>query len=96
MIEPPARRLDVDRLKSVPMTWEVDPGHHLWLRARSGRSTLHMRINPEFPDVPLYSLFVDVDETADFDDLPEGWVRTGVLSWPDDAERLGRTGDGSG
>ena len=95
MIEPPAQRLDVDRLRSVPMTWEVDPDHHLWLRARFEGSTLHMRLNPGFPDVPLYSVLVDVDETADFDDLPEGWVRMGDLSWPDDAERLGGTGHGS-
>jgi len=44
---------------------------------------VYMRMNPTFPEDPLYSLLVAEDETVDLDDLPETWRREGPLKWPD-------------
>jgi hypothetical protein len=44
---------------------------------------VYMRMNPTFPEDPLYSLLVAEDETVDLDDLPETWRREGPLEWPD-------------
>lgn len=84
MIEPPRQPLDEVAVFDTPLSWNADPDHRLWLRARYQEMWIHMRINPDFPDVSLYSLLVAEDETRDFDDLPERWTR-GQLSWPESA-----------
>lgn len=83
MIDPPARRIDERRLMRTVLHWEVDSENFAWLEAvcRDG-TKVRMRINMAFPDGPLYSLLVDVDETFDFDDLPRRWTRTNDLRWP--------------
>lgn len=78
---PPASRLDLALLTGTRLVWRPDPRYRFWLVADFGKSPIHMRINPKFPDVPLYSLPVDADETYDFDDLPELWSREGRLEW---------------
>lgn len=83
----PAKRLDEQALSHARLEWEPDPDAQTWLRARHDGDWVYMRINPEFPDVPLYSLLVDVDETRELDDLPAAWSRHGPLSWPSDANR---------
>lgn len=42
-------------------------------RATSGLS-LTIRMN-DFPEQPLYTLFLDGQAVADFDDWPSGWMR---------------------
>jgi len=78
--------IDFEALLRVPVQWEADPHRFLGLRARHCGRWLRMRINPGFPDEPMYSLEVGEDETLDFEDLPPLWERTGPLEWPSDAE----------
>ncbi len=79
--DPPKRRIDPAELFRVPLVWRVDSEHEYWLHAEADGRQLFMRINPAFPDTPLYSLLVDEDETFDFDDLPDTWRREGRLRW---------------
>jgi hypothetical protein len=60
-----------------------DPAYRLWLTAEVDGMPVYMRMNPTFPEDPLYSLLVAEDETVDLDDLPETWRREGPLEWPD-------------
>lgn len=81
----PRCRVDPDGVLRANLRWEVDREHRLWLRADYHGEWLHLRINPRFPDEPLYSLLVAEDETYEFDDFPSSWERIGALEWPDPA-----------
>ena len=76
----PSRRLDPERVFRAKLAWTVDT-EFPWLRADYDGELIFLRINTAFPDEPMYSLLVDVDETLDFDDLPKRWTR-GPLDWP--------------
>ena len=77
--------VDEQALFAASVHWEPDPRRFGRFRARFGGRWVFLRLNPAFPDSPLYSLEVGLDETREFDDLPPGWTR-GPLTWPDDAE----------
>lgn len=80
-VTPPiSRRIDVDALRERTLTFSPDPRYPLWLRADDRGVRHFLRLNPTFPDDPLYSLLVDEDETVDFDDLPPTWTRLGPLT----------------
>lgn len=79
----PRRRVLPEDVLRADLRWEVDKEHHLWLRAQHHGDWLYVRINPSFPDDPLYSLLVAEDETYDFDDFPANWDRVGELVWPE-------------
>jgi hypothetical protein len=81
---PPRERLDPEHLFSRPLIWRADPAHRLWFTAEVDGAPVFMRMNPTFPDDPLYSLLVAEDETLDFDDLPKTWRREGPLECADD------------
>ena len=80
---PPEERLDPASIMRVPIVWRPDPAYRFWFEADHGARRVYLRINPEFPDVPLYSLLVAFDETYDFDDLPGPWRRVGAMEWPE-------------
>lgn len=82
----PRRRVDPEAVLRANLRWEVDREHRLWLRADYEGAWLHLRINPSFPDEPLYSLLVAEDETWEFDDFPSNWERVGALEWPDSGQ----------
>lgn len=79
----PEQRVAPDKVLTIDLRWEADPAHRLWLRASYEGGWLHLRVNPTFPDDPLYSLLVAENETYDFDDLPDTWERVGDLMWPE-------------
>lgn len=71
----------------VPLRWVPDPQRlPIMLAEHEGRH-LELRVNPEFPDVPMYTLSLGDDEYVDLEDLPPAWER-GRLQWPDDADRV--------
>lgn len=78
----PRQRLTPEIVFRAGLRWEADRDHPLWLSADYDGERIHVRINPSFPDDPLYSLLVDEDETYDFNDFPQNWERIGDLSWP--------------
>lgn len=79
----PLRRVVPEDVFLADLRWDVDAEHRLWLRAGYERGWIYLRMNPSFPDDPLYSLLVAEDETYDFDDFPANWDRTGDLVWPE-------------
>ena len=68
---------------SIPEPTQLVRTHIVWgetedvafpYEARLGSHHLRLRLN-DFPDEPLFSLFIDEVHMADFDDWPPAWQR---------------------
>jgi len=81
MIEP-EKLLDLDGLVQAHLRWEIDPDDFCWFRADLNGDAVFLRINPKYPDVPLYSLLIGPGELVDLEELPRNWERTDELVWP--------------
>lgn len=78
---PPAKRVDFAKATRSRLVWRAEPTCFHWFRAEYKGEAIYLRLNKEFPDVPLYSLLVYADETYDFDDLPPRWKHEGDWNW---------------
>ncbi len=69
------------------VTWQRTADANFPLAARVGEQRWVLRVN-DFPDEPLYTLFVDGRKVMDVEDWPSGWTRPPI----DAAGGAGRAG----
>ncbi|MGV9709990.1 hypothetical protein ACWDTI_04935 [Gordonia sp. NPDC003424] len=80
---------DLEAAMASPIVFEPDPDDRLWYRGNAGADTLYLRMG-NFPDEPLYSLYLGHGRWMDFTSPPDTWtVNTPSEGWPESArERL--------
>jgi hypothetical protein len=64
----------IDDLRHQPIDWQETEDPDFPYEAQLAQTRLRLRIN-DFPDEPLFSLFVDDRHVADLDDWPGHWKR---------------------
>jgi len=85
-MNPSSRLTNPNRALSAELVWEADPEDVMWLRAWFDGDQIYLRIN-NFPDDNLYSLWVGDGQFVELEEMPNGWSRSGPLSWPPTARR---------
>ncbi|UEA60037.1 hypothetical protein LK459_03910 [Gordonia otitidis] len=75
---------NLDELLNEPLHFQPDPHDKGWLSAiaPNGR-TAWLRMDYDFPDVNLWSLWLGHGRWYEMEDLPEKWSKGS--GWPDDA-----------
>lgn len=64
----------IENIFDIEMEWyEIDNESHDYTSTYEGHK-LTIKVNPEFPDVPLYTLIID-KKRIDFDNWPNVWDR---------------------
>jgi hypothetical protein len=66
--------LTVADLENRPIEWQETEDPDFPYAAQVEGSRLRLRIN-DFPDEPLFSLFIEERHVADLDDWPGHWLR---------------------
>lgn len=84
--QPPAAFSDtaLGRCFVQTLTWEKSTTSTQWpYTLHLGAKQWRVRLN-DFPEEPLYSLFIDDCHIGDFDDWPESWQRASSTSCGDE------------
>lgn len=58
---------------ALPITWQETPDPFFPYAALIDGKRWVLRLN-DFPEEPMFTLFVDSEEIGSFDDAPECWV----------------------
>ena len=69
-----AQELSVKNVQALSLEWSETGDPDFPYVSFAGNATLWLRIN-DFPEEPLFSLFVDGRHVADLEDWPPNWRR---------------------
>lgn len=81
---------DPDAVIGADIEFAIDPDDRMWFVGSTGSGRVWLRLNPEYPDSSLYSLWLGRDRWCHLEELPATWsMPPGPYEWPETARPSG-------